>query len=59
MSQSDAVNGQRVRGASGLLTVLFLAASVACSTAERPAADAAFESVGRGAPVTPDIPWEQ
>jgi hypothetical protein len=33
--------------------------SMACSTSQPPPAPVALTSVGRGAPVTPDIPWQQ
>ena len=39
-----------------ILGTLVLAYTPACSTADKPQAD--FTSVGRGAAVTPSIPWE-
>jgi len=45
--------------ATGALLVLVAAASMSCSTSKSPETAAAFKSLGRGAPVTPDIPWEQ
>src|SRR5688572_4600608 len=39
-----------------LLGALAVAVSLSCSTAEKP--EEAFTSAGRGAPVTPAIPWE-
>ena len=40
------------------LPLLVAAASMSCSPAEQQAADTAFKSVGRGAPVSPAIPAE-
>src|SRR5262245_28457165 len=39
-----------------ILGALVVAATVSCSTAEKP--QAAFTSAGRGAAVSPAIPWE-
>ena len=39
-----------------ILGALVLASTLSCSTADRPQAE--FTSVGRGAPVSPAIPWE-
>jgi hypothetical protein len=47
-----------LKDASGALAVLVAATSMSCSPAGPPAADPAFTSVGRGAPVTPAIPAE-
>jgi len=49
---------QAVKAGSGLLAAFLVVASTTCSRARQEGADAAFQSVGRGAPVTPDIPWE-
>ena len=44
------------KGARAVLGALLVAATLSCSTADRP--QAAFTSEGRGAAVSPAIPWE-
>src|SRR5262245_15628441 len=44
------------KSARAVLGALVFAAAVSCSTADKP--QDAFNSVGRGAPVSPAIPWE-
>jgi hypothetical protein len=51
MSQTSAL-----RIGSAAITALIVAGSIACAGADAPAE---FISVGRGAPVTPALPWEQ
>ena len=48
-----------VTGASAAVAALVAVVSMSCSSAPPPGGAAAFKSVGRGAPVAPDIPWEQ
>ena len=48
-----------LKGASGALAAFLMAVSMSCSTSGPQGADTGFKSVGRGAPVSPDIPWEQ
>ena len=56
MSKSDALRS--VRAAAAAIVMAAVAASCSDSAPQQGAA-AEFKSVGRGAPIVPDIPWEQ